>query len=181
MSYFVLVRGPLGVGKSTVSKGLAKEIDAAYISVDRILDEQDLWYSGRLSEFLRVNKFAAERAGHWLRKGTPVVLDGNFYWKSQIRDLVDRLDHPHFIFTLKAPLSVCIKRDAGREKTHGSQAAGEVYAKSTRFDYGTAVDAVKPIERVVSEIVSHILVSRHTANEGNGSSVNVRPAGRTIT
>lgn len=157
MSYFVLVRGPLGVGKSTVSRRLAKEIGAAYISVDRILDEQDLWYSGRVSEFLKVNKFAAERAERWLRKNTPVVLDGNFYWKSQIVDLVGRLDYPHFIFTLEAPLSVCISRDAGRRMSHGSQAAREVYAKSTRFAWGIRIDATEPLERVVGQIQSTLL------------------------
>ena len=93
MSYYVIIRGPLGVGKSTVSKRLAKDLRAKYIPVDRILDEYDFWYSGRLSEFLRVNAVVAQRAVRLLNKGTSVVIDGNFYWKTQIRDLKKRLDH----------------------------------------------------------------------------------------
>jgi predicted kinase len=85
MSYYVIIRGPLGVGKSTVSKKLGKIVRAEYISVDRVLDEYDIWYSGRLSEFLKVNVIVARRAGRLLKKGTSVILDGNFYWKSQTR------------------------------------------------------------------------------------------------
>jgi predicted kinase len=96
-----------------------------------------------------------------LETGTPVVLDGNFYWKSQIKDLEKRLHHRHFVFTLRAPLSVCIERDAGREAPHGSPAAREVYAKSTKFDYGVEVDATQPLDRIVREIVSTISSGRH--------------------
>jgi hypothetical protein len=96
-----------------------------------------------------------------LKKGTAVIFDGNFYWKSQIRDLEKRLDHRHFVFTLKAPLDVCIKRDAGRKVSHGSQGAREVFAKSTRFDYGIGIDATQPLERTVRKIVSTILGGPH--------------------
>ncbi len=120
MSYYVVIRGPLGVGKSTVANRLAKEIGADRILIDRILD-------------------------------------GNFYWKSQIEDLIGQLDYRHYVFTLKAPLSVCVDRDSRRATPHGSQAAREVYAKSTKFDYGIGLDATRPIETVVREIVSHLL------------------------
>lgn len=152
MSYYVIIRGPLGVGKSTVSKKLAEVVRAEYISVDRVLDDYDVWYSGRLSEFLKVNVIVASLAGRLLKKGTSVILDGNFYWKSQIKDLERRLDHRHFVFTLEAPLNVCIKRDAGRDATHGNQAARKVYGKSTRFAYGTRIDATRPFDIIVREI-----------------------------
>ncbi len=155
-----MIRGPLGIGKSTVSERLAKEIGAEHIRIDRILDEQGLWEEGHVSEFLKANEFAVERARGFLDKGTPVVFDGNFYWKSVIGDLIGRLDGGHYVFTLKAPLNVCIERDSRRVSPHGSQAAREVYAKSTKFDYGIGMDAVQPIERVVGKIVSHISRNR---------------------
>ncbi|MFA6252684.1 MAG: hypothetical protein WCV69_00220 [Patescibacteria group bacterium] len=42
MSYYIIIRGPLGCGKSTISKKLAKIIGAKYFTVDRILDEYNL-------------------------------------------------------------------------------------------------------------------------------------------
>jgi len=156
MSYYVVIRGLLGVGKSTISERLDKEIGAEYISIDRILDDHGLWASGEVSEFLGANAFAVERARPLLDKGTPVVFDGNFYWKSQIEDLLLRLDYHHYVFTLKAPLSVCVERDSRRDPPHGREAATEVYAKATEFDWGIGLDATRPIESVVREITSHI-------------------------
>lgn len=160
MSFYVVIRGPLGVGKSTISERLAREIGAEYISIDRILDAQGLWEAGHLSEFLRANEFAAERAESFLEQGRSVIFDGNFYWKSQIEDLLGRLDYPHYVFTLKAPLRECIRRDSRRATPHGRKAAEEVYAKSTRFDYGIGVDARAPVETVVLEIVARLSPTR---------------------
>ena len=156
MSYYVVIRGPLGVGKSAVSRKLAQRIGAVYISIDQILDDQGLWESGRLSEFLRANDFVISRARASLDRGVPVVIDGNFYWKSQIRDLVGRLRGHHYVVTLKAPLKVCIARDGGREPSHGRKAARQVYAKSTRFEYGIGLDATGPIEPVVRQLIAMV-------------------------
>jgi predicted kinase len=156
MSYYVLVRGPLGSGKSTISKRLAQELGAEYISIDRILDDRGLWDSGRLSEFLRANEFAVEQARGFLDKGTPVIFDGNFYWKSQISDLTRRLRFPHHIFTLEVPLEVCVERDSHRDPPHGREATEQVFAKTTRFIAGTGIDGTRPVEQVVSAIVTRV-------------------------
>ncbi|HEY1197693.1 MAG TPA: ATP-binding protein [Thermoplasmata archaeon] len=160
MVFYVVIRGPLGVGKSTVAESLAKRIEAEHISIDRILDEHGLeeWDGGYISQksFLRANARAVERARGFLDKGTPVIFDGNFYWKSQIEDLLIQLDYRHYVFSLKAPLSVCIERDSRRVPPHGSEAAREVYAKSTEFDYGIGLDATRPVGSVVREIISHL-------------------------
>jgi shikimate kinase len=42
MSFWVIIRGPLGCGKSTISKELAKKINAKYFSIDKILKENNL-------------------------------------------------------------------------------------------------------------------------------------------
>ncbi len=156
MAFYLIIRGPLGVGKSTVSARLAKAIHGAHVSIDRILDEQGLWESGRLSEFLRANTFAIDRARKILARGTPVIFDGNFYWRSQIEDLIGRLDDLHHVVTLRAPLKVCIERDAQRHRPHGREAAREVYAKVTRFEIGIAVDARGSPEAVVRKILSRL-------------------------
>jgi len=160
MAFYIVIRGPLGVGKSTVASRLAKEVGAKHMSIDSILYECDLeeWEGGYLSEksFLGANEFAVKRARGFLDTGTPVIFDGNFYWKSQIEDLLGQLDYPHYVFTLKAPLSVCIERDSQRNNPYGSESARDVYAKSIEFDYGIDLDATRPIETVVGEILSRI-------------------------
>ena len=161
MSYYVIIRGPLGCGKSTLAERVAKTFKAKYVAIDRILDEYDLTKdkeAGYISQksFKKANEIIAPKAARLLDKGTPVVFDGNFYWKSQIDDLIKRLDFPHYVFTLKAPLEICIERDSKRKKTHGKDAATVVYAKTTQFDYGTIIDVTKPIEESVRKILSYL-------------------------
>ena len=56
LSYHVVIRGLLGVGRTAVATRLAREIGAGYISIERILDNLGLWEAGRLSEFLRARR-----------------------------------------------------------------------------------------------------------------------------
>ncbi|MBW2995225.1 ATP-binding protein [Candidatus Woesearchaeota archaeon] len=161
MSYFIIIRGPLGSGKSTIAEKLAERIKAKYFSVDRILDEFGLTKfkeAGYVSQksFIKANEIAAERAKKFLDKNVLVVFDGNFYWKSQIEDLIKRLEYLHFVFTLKVPLEVCIERDRKRSKTHGEDAVIAVYKKSTEFSYGNVIDANKSLDAVIEEIVSYL-------------------------
>lgn len=150
MSYYVIIRGPLGVGKTTISAALAKSIDAVVVSIDQIADKE--WDGGSVRLYVNANKIAAERARSALAHGTPVVFDGCFYWKTQIADLERRLPFPHEVFTLRAPLSVCIERDSGRKVVFGLEAADQVYRKVTRFEYGVAMDATQDIPTTVREI-----------------------------
>ena len=90
MSYVVIIRGPIGVGKSTVSMGLAKILGADYIAVDRILSEAGLdQVEGDIPamNFLEANKILITRIERILKSGKPVVLDGNFYYKEVLEDL----------------------------------------------------------------------------------------------
>ena len=42
MSKVIIIRGPLGVGKTTVAKELSSRLDAVNLSVDNILDKEEL-------------------------------------------------------------------------------------------------------------------------------------------
>jgi len=162
MSYYIIIRGPLGCGKSTVARKLAEKLKAEYFEVDRVLDEHNLTQDmedGYISQrsFITANEIVATKAKNILEKGKTVIFDGNFYWKSQVDDLIKRLDFLHYVFTLKAPLGVCIERDREREKTHGEDAVRAVYKKSTEFDYGTVIDITKSLDEAINEITSHFL------------------------
>lgn len=161
MSFYVIIRGPLGCGKSTIAERISKKLKAEYIPIDTILDEHNLtkeWEDGYISQksFIKANEIVTPKAKLFLKRGTAVVFDGNFYWKSQIDDLIKRLDFPHYIFTLKAPLKVCIERDKNRNKIHGEDAVRAVYKKSTEFDYGTAIDINRPLEECITDILSYL-------------------------
>lgn len=160
-TFFIIIRGPLGCGKSTIAKKLAETINAEYISIDRVLDDYNLTKDkedGYISQrsFIKANQIIIPKAKEKLEGGISVIFDGNFYWKSQIYDLIGRLDFEHIVFTLKAPLKVCIERDRQRGKTHGEDAARAVYKKATEFDYGIIIDITKPIEDTIHEIHSKI-------------------------
>jgi len=165
MSFFIIIRGPLGCGKSTIAQRIAKKIKAEYFSIDKILDEHDLGkdrekgYTSQKS-FIKANEIAVKKVKTVLAKGTPVVFDGNFYWKSQIEDLIERLDFKHFVFTLKAPLKVCIERDIQRGETHGADAARAVYKKATEFDYGTVIDINRPLKDCIKDILSYLPIQK---------------------
>ena len=152
MSYYLVIRGPLGVGKTTVSAALAKAIRAVVISIDEIADKD--WDGGSVRLYLRANRVAEKQSRRALARGTPVVIDGCFYWKTQLRDLERRLPFPHEVVTLRAPLSVCIQRDSGRKVNFGAEAAEQVYRKVTRFDYGVPIDALPDTATIVREIRS---------------------------
>lgn len=161
MSYYLIIRGPLGCGKSTISERFSKELGAKHFAVDRVLDDHHLTddkEDGYISQasFKKANEIIAPEAEQLLKSGAPVIFDGNFYWQSQIEDLINRLDYPHEVFTLTAPVEVCIQRDADREKTHGIDAAGAVYDKSTSFAYGIPIDATGSIEETMGQIKKHL-------------------------
>ena len=42
MNYYIIIRGPLGIGKSTIAISLAKELNAEHISMDKVLEENGL-------------------------------------------------------------------------------------------------------------------------------------------
>ena len=161
MSFYVIIRGPLGCGKSTIAERISKILKAKYFAVDKVLDDYDLTKdkeAGYISQrsFKKANEIISPQAKDILNKGISIIFDGNFYWKSQIEDLINRLNFPHYVFTLKAPLKVCIARDIERGKTHGEDAARAVYKKSTEFDYGTIIDINRPIGVCVKDIISYL-------------------------
>jgi len=160
MTYFVIVRGPLGAGKTTISQLLAKAIPALHIDIDRILEKEvpEEWVDDSISErsFIRANEVAVERAWSFLANATPVIFDQNFYYLSTLEDLIGRLKYPYRVFTLDVPLEVCIERDLGREISYGRKSAEDVYRKSTGLEYGIRVDANRPVESVVEEILDHL-------------------------
>jgi adenylate kinase family enzyme len=163
LSYYVIIRGPLGVGKSTISKKLAKALKACYISIDALLHEYGLDVVSEDEECIPANNFI--RATEMilpdvigiLGEGKIVILDGCFYHREQIDHLLRNLPELHYAFNLRATLRTCIERDGGRKKAYGADAAAVVHYLVSRFDYGIDIDTEDKTEgKVVKEILSHL-------------------------
>lgn len=164
MGYYIIIRGPLGSGKTTISRRLSLELGAHYVSIDEILEEYNLeeWEEGyvSLTSFIRANEIAVKLALKYLVEGRAVVFDGNFYYRSQIEDLENRLiGHSPQIFTLGVPLHMCIERDAMRRQSFGPEATGEVFRKSAGVDRGIVIDATGSVADTINRILTKLTVT----------------------
>lgn len=165
MGYYIIIRGPLGSGKTTIAKALAARLNGDYISVDEVIDQHGLdedREQGFISQnsFKRANDFITEIAKPILDAKKPIVIDGNFYWQSQIDDLTAKLVYPHAIFTLDVPLDICLQRDAERENPLGADATKAVYKKTMSADAGKKVDATKDLEEIITELIDILLLRK---------------------
>jgi predicted kinase len=160
--YCIIIRGPPGSGKSSVAERLSKLIKANMISVDSVLKinglEEDM-EGGYISQssFIKANAIIAADAERSLKSGVCVIIDGNFYWPSQIVDLSGRLGEWRiYAFTMKVPLSVCITRDSLRKQPLGREATEAVYKKTVSFNYGIDIDASGSIDDTANAIISYL-------------------------
>jgi len=162
MAYFIIIRGPLGCGKSTIAKMLARKLNANYISVDDVLEKNRLDDIDPeigcipAKNFIKANEMMLPQARKDLEGGKIVIFDACFYHKEPIEHLIKELPYQSFVFTLKAPLETCIERDMRRGKTHGEAAAKDVHRLVSRFDYGTVIDVTRPVNTSVNGIISGI-------------------------
>jgi broad-specificity NMP kinase len=162
MSYYVIIRGPAGVGKSTVSKLLAEKINADVVNFDIIMDKLGLDYMPGdkwipLQKFLKADEIMLPEFREKLESGNNLILDGNFYHKEQIEDIISKLDFSHMVFTLKADLKACIERDKSRNDGLGEQATKDVFELVSEFDYGINIDtAGRNALQIVDEIVRNL-------------------------
>jgi predicted kinase len=144
MSYCIIIRGPLGVGKTAVAQALAEQLTAYYISIDQVLTAHNLLQSDgegiSVNCFLRANELVLPEVKAILDTGQVVIFDGNFYHQEPITHLEQQLPVPVYVFTLHAPLSVCVERDSHRKDVYGIAAAATVYNMVSRVEYGTYID-----------------------------------------
>ena len=91
MEYCIIIRGPAGVGKTTIAKKLARNLDADYFSFDEIMEINKLDTiigEGIPSEnFVKANEILLDL----IKNKKRVVLDGCFYRKEQIDHLLNNL------------------------------------------------------------------------------------------
>ncbi len=140
----IIVRGPLAVGKSTISRELSEELNYKYISLDEVIDSNKLVPSGvdgvPFESFMKANEILRNYAQ---QSEQPLVIDGCFYYQEQIDDLIKKLDEKAVIFSLICSIEECIERDSGRVKVYGEDAARFVHMMVDRVKAGIEIDVTK--------------------------------------
>jgi len=162
MSYFIIIRGPLGSGKTTISKQLSKILGAEHISIDKVLDENKLDKSDPevggipVDNFIKANEIILPTAKEKLSKGQVVIFDACFYYRDPIEHLIKNLPYPHYVFSLKALVDECIKRDSIRNLVYGEDSVRAVHGMVSRFDYGQIIDVSGDLDSGIKQILSFL-------------------------
>jgi adenylate kinase family enzyme len=156
MAYQIIIRGPAGVGKSTIAKKLAETLGAFYLSYDDIMRANELdniEEDGIHTEnFIKANNLLLPT----IKSKKISILDGCFYRKEQISHLKSKLDKV-YIFTLVASLEECIKRNKKRKNPMSKKAITEVYDLVRKVDVGKNINTSdKKTDQIIMEILSDI-------------------------
>jgi shikimate kinase len=156
MKKLIIVRGPLGVGKTTVATTLAQRLGAEYLSIDQILDDNHLADGDGipLEHFLQANVIAARTA---TQSEKTYIVDGCFYYQEQIDDLQEKYSGNVVVFSLTAPVEICIERDSQRKKVYGEDSARFVHMVTTNVHAGYEIDNS---QLTAEETVAKILETR---------------------
>jgi len=163
MNSCLILRGPLASGKTTIAHKLCTRLNAQYISIDVVLEERDLDVvpTGAscisVANFLKANEIVLPAIQIALEAGKDVVVDACFYHREPLEQLLEALSCPCHVFTLKAPVEVCIERDKCRDVSHGEGAARAVHSLVNQFDYGVVIDATQDQRKIVEDIQMHLL------------------------
>lgn len=153
MSFYIVIRGPAGIGKTAVAKKLAHKLKAVYVSFDKIREKHGIGLSEK--QRIKANAVAVPQALKALRHGKIVVFDGVFYHRSQLAHLTSALHFPYFVFTLAASVEEVVKRDAKRrgKAKLGKKKVRDFYQVVAKFKPGIVINTSgKTVERIISEI-----------------------------
>ncbi|MBT6773803.1 AAA family ATPase [Candidatus Woesearchaeota archaeon] len=162
MSHFIIIRGAAGVGKSTITKELAEITTAKVYQYDQIMKslgfnfiQGEKWIP--LHKYLEADKVMIPKFQKELAENVSLIFDGNFYHYEQIDQLIKQLNCPHYIFTLKANLEECIKRNKTRIGKLADAAVKEVFEITKDQNYGIIIETDnKTTQEVVEEIIKQI-------------------------
>ncbi len=140
----IIIRGPLGVGKSTIARKLSEALNYTYVSLDQVIDDNKLVPPGvegvPLESFLDANELLLQYSQESTQ---PLIIDGCFYYQEQLDDLVSKLNGRVTIFTLSCSVEECIDRDSKRDKVYGEDAARFVHMMTSGVKAGLEIDTSK--------------------------------------
>ena len=161
MSYFIIIRGPAGVGKSTIAKKIAELLNGDYFSFDELMRKNKLdiirGYGIPEENFVKANELVIPKARKKLENNKIVVFDGCFYRKKQLKHLEKNLPYNHYIFSLKLPLKDCFARNKTRKIPMTNKAIKEVFLLVSKLNIGIEIKTSnKSVTDIINEIRKHL-------------------------
>ena len=157
----IIIRGSLGVGKTTIANLLSKKLDAVNFNIDQALEEVG-WEQIEdenipIEKYFEVDNYLKPRIEEALHNDKTVIIDGCFYYPEHLTHLKELTDADVKVFTLKASLETCIARDEARDKSYGKDAAEAVYNMVAKFDAGTIINTDQMDQQEVIKKISEYL------------------------
>ena len=139
MNKIIIIRGPLGVGKTTIAKLLADKIGAQYLSLDKILKDNNLEGKDAIpvEKFLKANNIILKTIKN---SKNSFIIDGCFYYQEQINDLKSKFPNDIMFFSLISGVEKCIERDAQRDIVYGKESTEYVHMITTKIKEGYEID-----------------------------------------
>jgi shikimate kinase len=158
MKKLIIIRGPLGVGKTTVSLILSQNLHLEYLPLDKIVDDNHLVPPDAdgipLESYLKANEIILDLAN---KSEISFIIDGCFYYQEQIDDLIKKFEKNVEIFTLTSHVDKCIERDSKRLKVYGEDSARFVHMVTTKIQAGHEIDNTDlTVEETVEKIMEKI-------------------------
>ena len=162
MTKLIIIRGPAGVGKTTIAKAVAKQLNGVHFNIDQVLRDAGLDKSEGdipVDNFLQAQESIFPEVKKYLEQGEPVVFDGNFYYQEQIDQLTREFPDQVNIFTLQASLETCWERNKTKEEHQLDRISVEAMHRiSSNLKVGKVIDTEgKSEEEVINEIISAII------------------------
>jgi len=151
----------MAVGKTTIARTLAEMLDADHVAVDDVLVRHRLartdLYSGRLitDYLIAADDIMLPQAEEGLKGGKVVIFDHCFYDVDHLDDILQRLQYPHFIFSLHAPVDVCIERNRTRPRSWGGVRRNHRYVSQLEIGIGIDVGEISA-EQAAEQLLSHL-------------------------
>ena len=158
MSFYIILRGPAGAGKTTIAKRLAQIYGGHHINIDKVKKSLGLKHSER--EKLEANKVVIQDASRYLDQGKVVIFDEVLYYKTQLTQL-EQLPYESYVFSLIAPLDSCLERNRKRRQ-RGTRKTTDANIKLvhnlvSQLEKGIEIKSYnRPVDDTMNEILSHL-------------------------
>jgi len=153
---YIIIKGPSGIGKSTISKELAKNLNAKLYHFDRIMTGLNFKFKKEMPKesYIEAIDIMLPKFKIILKK-QPIIFDGTFYHKEAIEHLLNSIPNGQ-VFTLKASLKTCLERNKTKGIVLKEETIKEIYQKN--FDYGIIINAEQELNIILKEIMKAIKV-----------------------